>query len=73
MIVRCRGFGIIAPTATPIIGGIWTKLIDRIELERFVSHARFRGSIASGDYLYRPELNRYKQSGERRRLAVAPN
>ena len=66
LVVRCLGMG----SSDPTIGGIWTKAIDGADSERFDANKLFHGSIAG--YLNRPEPNRYKRSGEPRRLAVVP-
>ncbi len=71
-VLLCLGFGMIAPTAELIGDGIWTKAIDRDELELLSAHDFIDGLITGGDHLYRPELNRFKRSGEHRRFAVQP-
>lgn len=66
LVLRRLGMGASAPT----ISGIWTKTINGADLGRFDANQLFHSSIA--DYLDRPELNRYKRSGEPRRSAMLP-
>ncbi len=66
-IVRCLGVS----SSEPIIDGVWIAAIDGADLGRCEFHTVIRGLIAG--YLNRPELNRYKRSGEHRRLPMLPN
>lgn len=71
LVMQCLGMGSSrVPTITLSASDIWTKAFDDAESERFDFNQLFHGSIVG--YINRPELNRYKRSGEPRHLALLP-
>lgn len=66
LMVRCLGIG----TNDPTIDGIWTEVINGTDTGQFGSDKLCCDSITAD--FNRPELNRYRRSGELRHLAVLP-
>ncbi|WP_152532308.1 hypothetical protein [Leptolyngbya sp. Heron Island J] len=66
LVVRCLGIGL----SNPMLNGIWTKAVNGADAGRFSANKLSCGAITVD--FNRPEPNRYRRSGELRRLAVLP-